>query len=308
MLRISAILLALGLSAPAALADDFDTYAQACKQAVGDLPPISCADGVPVPITVDGHTPSSYSKDMTCDRPGLLANGDTSDGQCVPYSRILNLSNDTMQVSVMCRQKTIRDETSTTYDEIDVIAHNPQTGATCWFMAKDEEAGGVSGENVPSPTEGQADFWADLSDVLEEGCGNCHDNDPFMYSPFVGQVLDHVPSNPLGPYYHVEAGSGFSGWPLSHFDLPDNTCTGCHRIGVNETCNELARFMTGKTTPPGSDAFASAFPGNTTMPPLHGLSQEQWDATYGASLDQVLKCCSAPDDASCRVTPIFGSK
>ncbi|MCI5086006.1 MAG: hypothetical protein MRY67_08805, partial [Rhodovulum sp.] len=169
MLRVSAILLALGLSAPAALADDFDTYAQACKQAVGDLPPISCAEGVPVPITVDGHTPSSYSKDMTCDRPGLLANGDNSDGQCVPYSRILNLSNDTMQVSVMCRQKTIRDETSSTYDEIDVIAHNPQTGATCWFMAKDEEAGGVSGENVPSPTEGQADFWADLSDVLEEG-------------------------------------------------------------------------------------------------------------------------------------------
>ena len=112
------LITALILLAAPAHAGSFADYAAACRAEIGDIPAFSCADGVTVPITVGGQTPATYTKDMTCDRPALLPNGADSDGQCVPYSRILNLSDAARQVSVMCRQKHIRPEGSLQYDEI----------------------------------------------------------------------------------------------------------------------------------------------------------------------------------------------
>jgi len=293
-----------GAQTPVSGLSDAD-YAAACRAEVGPLPDFSCADGVPVPITVDGAPVSDYTPQMTCDRPSLLDNGPDSDGQCVPYSRILNLSNDRMMVSVMCRQRVIRGAASLEFDEIDVIAHNPASGATCWFQASGSRSRPVDGRQVPSPTGTQAaGFWNPPLEVLNGGCGNCHDNDPFMYSPFVGQVWDRVPQAPFGPYFHVDPGLGFDAWPTATFDLRDNTCLGCHRIGRDQTCASLTAWMTGERTPAGADAAALRYPLSHAMPPGYGQTLESWVNVYADSVRQIRSCCADPDQPSCALTPI----
>jgi hypothetical protein len=198
----------------------------------------------------------------------------------------------------------IRDATGLDFDEIDVIAHNPATGATCWFQASPRNDQPVSGQTVSSPTNAIDDsFWNAPEVVAGDGCGNCHDNDPFMYSPFVGQVLAELPANPFGRYFHVAPQFGFSNWPTATFDLRDNTCLGCHRIGTDQTCGALTQFMTGQVIPPGADALASRFPLSHGMPPTLGMSRAQWDNIYGPAIAEIRSCCLDPTQQACRLTP-----
>ncbi|ETX14431.1 hypothetical protein OCH239_03795 [Roseivivax halodurans JCM 10272] len=311
-----AIALALAVLAPPASAQSpHEVYGAACAAAIAPIPGFDCADGVTIPITIDGMEITDRAPE-TCDRPGLLDNGPGSDGQCVPFSRILNLSTETAQVSVMCRQKRLRSADSPEFDEIDVIAHNPATGATCWFQAVNTKAAPVLGAAVPSPTgpDGEG-FWEPPETVVAEECGSCHDNDPFMYSPFVGQVWDHVPTNPLGPYAHVDAGFGFAGWPTHEMQPRDNTCLGCHRIGTGflappaasagkpGSCGQLASWMTGAPAP-GGDEAAKSYPLSHAMPPYFGLSEEAWEEVYGASVAAVRSCCADSTKPFCNIREI----
>ncbi|MBY5551935.1 hypothetical protein HFO61_35220 [Rhizobium leguminosarum] len=284
-----------------------ELYGAECRKQVGDIPDFSCSDGVSVPITVDGKS-VPVTKNMTCDRPALLSNGANSDGQCVPNSRILSLSTETMQIAVMCRQKIIRPAEKMEFDEIDIVAHNPKTGATCWFQAEGKADQAVSGEKVPSPTSKPSnDFWNAPETTVNNSCGVCHDNDPFMFSPFVGQVWGHMPANPFGPYYHVDLPPphklGFAKWPTEALNPTGNTCIACHRIGVAETCRHLTDAMTGRF-PEGADDWARRFPGSHSMPPEIGITQSSWNAIYKSSVDQIRSCCQKPDQPACRVTSI----
>ena len=301
-MRFLALLLLMAV--PAFAQTSVKEYAAQCRDLVGDIPVFQCADGASVPITIDGQPVTDYVPDMTCDRPALLNNGPNSDGQCVPYSRILNLSNDKTQVAVMCRQKVIRGPDQMEFSEIDVIAHNPATGATCWFQATEDDVP-VSGIDVPSPTQAiDNSFWNTPVEVAADGCGNCHDNDPFMYSPFVGQVWGQVPVNPMGAYFHV--GDDFNDWPLTSLDMRDNTCTGCHRIGIDQTCGQLAEWATGIDIPPGADAAAASFPLSHSMPPEHGLTELAWNVIHKQSIDDLRSCCLDNTQSFCVPTAIPG--
>ncbi|WP_157935915.1 hypothetical protein [Paracoccus zhejiangensis] len=301
LLFATATLLAAGTGVSAQTSHQ--AYAAQCREAIGDLPDFSCADGVPVPVTQDGQPVTDPVPGMTCDRPSLLDNGLGSDGQCVPHSRILNLSTERMMVSVMCRQKVIRAADSLDFDEIDVIAHNPATGATCWFQASGRDGQPVSGRAVRSPVAEQDNgFWTAPEDVATDGCGTCHDNDPFMYSPFVGQVISELPAAPFGPYFHVGPEFGFDAWPTRTFDLADNTCLSCHRIGTDQTCGALTRVMTGQTVPTGADALARSYAFTHAMPPDFNQDIETWTTIYGPAIDQIRSCCLDPDQAACRPT------
>lgn len=316
MIRLALVLALLGHAAPLAAQGSAQLYGETCAAEVAAIPSFDCADGAVVPVTVDGlpvtdHAPAS------CDRPALLSNGEGSDGQCVPFSRILNLSTETAQISVMCRQKHYRPETSSDYDEIDVIAHNPASGATCWFQAKAAPGETVSGVGVPSPTNAtDARFWELPETVVQDGCGTCHDNDPFMYSPFVGQVWAHVPVNPFGPYGHVDPGLGFSAWPTTAMNMRDSTCIGCHRIGSGMlapedpsaekpgSCGQLAAWMTGLQIPAGADDRAASYPLSHAMPPEFGQSEASWNVIYAESSAMVQSCCADPAQEICSLTPI----
>ena len=283
-------------------------YAIQCTEDVAPIADFSCGDGVEVPVTVNGEviTPATFAPQMTCDRPSLLSNGPGSDGQCVPGSRILNLSTETTQVSAMCRQKHNRPEGSLMFDEIDVIAHNPATGATCWFQAKaPSPENPLDGTLVTSPTTTDGPhIWESPEAVLADGCGDCHDNDPFMYSPFVGQVWEAVPANPLGPYYHVGAEFGFDNWPTIQMDMRDNTCVGCHRIGIYETCGALTDWMTGQSVPDGADPLAQEFPLSHAMPPEHGQTFAAWSTFHDKPVAQIQSCCQDPSQQMCNATDI----
>lgn len=291
-------------------------YGQTCSAEVVSIDDFDCGSGVIVPITVNGQVPQTYTANMTCDRPSMLDNGVDSDGQCVPNSRILNLSKDGAQVAVMCRQKKIRPANSLNFDEIDVIAHNPSTGATCWFQAKADPGKTLDGNNVPSPTAATDDsYWKEPSAVVKDDCGGCHDNDPFMYSPFVGQVWPIMPTDPFGPYYHIEPAMGFDAWPTEHITPRDSTCVGCHRMGIQETCGELTAWMTGLTPTPGGDQWALSYPGSHSMPIGQTLTELEWNTIHAGSVAMIhgdssaqppiTGCCgSGSNQAKCNKTPL----
>ncbi len=303
------LLIMLALASPAAAQQSFADYAARCAAQIAEIPPINCGDGVLIPITVNGQTPAEYTRDMTCDRPGLLPNGEGSDGQCVPGSRVLDLSTETMQITAMCRQKNIRSPIDAlVFNEVDVVAHNPATGATCWFQAEAPEGASINGALVPSPNApGAADFWNPVEDVLKADCGGCHDNDPIMYSPFIGQVWDHIATDPLGLYFQVAPEMGFARWPTMALRPRDNACLGCHRIGIQETCGQLLDKATGRTIPEGADAWASTFPGNTSMPPFHAQSLAAWNTFFQRSVDVLQSCCEDPQQPMCNLSPILGA-
>ncbi len=299
------LLILLALASPASAQQSFEAYAASCAAQVAEIPTINCGEGVLIPITVNGETPSEYTPDMTCDRPGLLPNGSGSDGQCVPGSRVVNLSTDSMQITAMCRQKNIRTPIDAlVFNEIDVIAHNPATGATCWFQAEAGAGKGIDGNAVISPNAvGAAAFWNPVEDVLSADCGGCHDNDPIMYSPFIGQVWDEIATNPLGLYYHIAPEMGFSAWPTTTFQPRDNSCLGCHRIGIQKTCGKLLEQATGQISVEGADPWASTFPGNTSMPPEHAQTLAAWNTIFQDSVAVLQSCCSNPEQAMCNPTP-----
>lgn len=309
-MRRALIALALAALASPGLADDYVAYATQCVDEIGEIPAFSCADGVIIPVTVNGQTPMSFAPGMTCDRPSLLPNGSESDGQCVPNSRILDLSTADKQISVMCRQKFIRPDGSLQFDEIDVIAHNPQTGATCWFQASANAGTVIDGTTVPAPTDPASTFFFNQPrDVVHDGCGTCHDNDPFMYSPFVGQVWGHVPVNPLGPYYQVDVpGLGFDAWPTTMIAPRDSTCTGCHRIGVQETCGQLTDWATGRAMPPGANPLGASYPLSHSMPPFHGLTEHSWTQINQQAVNTIADCCLDPAQEMCNATPIGNAR
>jgi hypothetical protein len=214
-----------------------------------------------------------------------------------------------MQVAVMCRQKKIRSADSLDFDEIDVIAHNPATGATCWFQAVGKSETPVNGVHLVSPTApAPGAVWNEPQATAKDGCGACHDAGPFMYSPFVGQVWNVMPVDPFGPYFHVDPDRfGFSGWLTVALSPRDNTCLGCHRIGVGETCGQLTRWMSGSEIPPGADAVAQRYPLSHGMPPALDQTLQSWDEIYAASVAEIRSCCQRPDQASCNRTKIAAS-
>lgn len=301
-------LILLALASPATAQSSFETYAATCAAEVATIPAINCGEGALIPITVNQQTPESYSKNMTCDRPALLPNGPDSDGQCVPGSRVLNLSTETAQITAMCRQKNIRTPIDALlFNEIDIIAHNPATGATCWFQAEAASGSTIDGTQVPSPNAAGAErFWNPIDKVLTADCGGCHDNDPIMYSPFIGQVWEQIATNPLGQYYHIAPEMGFGLWPTSSLQPRDNTCLGCHRIGIQETCGDLLEKATGAVPVDGANAYASTFPGNTSMPPFHSQTQLAWNTIFQSSVETLQSCCQDPLQAMCNLAPISG--
>jgi hypothetical protein len=136
------------------MSQDIIAYGQMCATAIGEMPPFNCLDGVVIPITVGGgKTPAAYVANMACDRPSLLPLGEAADGQCVPNSRVLNLSRGDAQFAVLCRQKKIRPADSIYFDEVDIVAHSARDGSTCWFQAAGKNGQSLDTTRVPPPNE-----------------------------------------------------------------------------------------------------------------------------------------------------------
>ncbi|HEY7774168.1 MAG TPA: hypothetical protein VIC26_13370 [Marinagarivorans sp.] len=292
-------------------------YGQMCRALIGEIPPFNCNDGETVPITVDGVTPSDYSQVTTCDRPAMLPYADDTFGQCTPFSKILDLSYDHVQISAFCRREYLRESQSPFYDEVDIILHSVATGDTCWFHAEspDGDSQGFNASRVPPPYEktppsghvSAEDFWWTPTDTASKQCVSCHDADPFMYSPYIGQVWHKVPTDPWG-FYNNRIGSAFNDWPIpKSITTRDNTCNGCHRIGNLGSCKlGIIASAAGRIPIAGANALGNSYPLNHWMPADNFHSEAFWSEIYDQSVDELLACCSDPDRAGCTLTPLEG--
>ncbi|MEM7306270.1 MAG: hypothetical protein AAF682_06355 [Planctomycetota bacterium] len=289
----------------------FAEYAAVCTMLIDEIPPLDSRLGAVIPITVDGEVPPFFEPLMDCDRPSLLPDLPCG-GQCVPYSRLQLLRDDAeAQMVALFRRTVLRPEDDPLFDEIDLIVHSVISGDTCWFRATADNpscdpAIGLDGHNVPVPQAPGADaFWNPLDEVVKLECGNCHDNDPFYYSPYVAQVIHHLPANPLGKYSN--AIGPFAAWPpLESLTTRGNTCTGCHRIGVHHTSGAGLREATGMTVAPQEDGWARSYPASHWMPAHNFLTEQQWEVVYRRDAQLLLDYNEKGECDGCVVTPIPG--
>jgi hypothetical protein len=337
----AALVLALALPARAAEENDYDVvqYGKDCAKLIAAAPPFSCLDGEIIPITVDGKTPDTYTRHMSCDRPAYLPYPDSTDGQCTPYSRVRAIRDDDIQMILFCRRMFIRPPESPMFDSIEIIMHNVVTGSTCFFISKNfgEDPNGENGQRVPPPSEEKPpdgfisarELWAPAQEVADHGCINCHDSDPWMRTPWIAQS-QQLPADPFG-YHAVDVGGPFAAWPKPlSIRTRGNTCTGCHRIGSLNTCGtrniptfgeqpakmlqSVGQAPHGRLgAQPGSnsvaepdpvDQWAHTYPNSYWMPPGNELTLEQWNVIYQQDLADLQRCCADHDAPGCIVEPI----
>ena len=304
MVRRTVVLLLSLIASVVAFPQTVVDYGKQCSIAIAPIEPFNCQAGALLPITVNGKTPSKYTKDMKCDRPAMAPDNPFP---CAPNSRLLLLRDDTVQASAYCRQMSVRPAQSPYYDEIDVILHSRVTGATCWFSASAKHKTGVDGRNVPPPSRPEAQkFWDAPEHVVAGNCVSCHDSDPWMYSPFLAQT-NQYPADPFG--YYTNAIGPFKKWPKPKaITARGNNCTSCHRIGNMDTCHVTMLQAVGKLPIKGADAWAKTYPHSHWMPPGNSLTKAQWDVTYDTAVRELERCCRDPKAPGCQVTPIEGKK
>ena len=125
-----------------------------------------------------------------------------------------------------------------------------------------------------------------------------------MYSPWIGQVWNRVPTDPWGKY--VNLGADFASWTSHAISTPGNTCIGCHRIGDQNSCKIYVPLAAGLLPPPkGSNPLASSYPLTHWMPIDNNRSRDEWNAANVKSVSDLLECCSArgKNDPKCSFTP-----
>lgn len=289
-------------------------HAQECAQVLGPVPGFDClTDTNPVPVTVDGV--QAITSPSSCDKPSLLESscniwtragrkqGTWEDGTPRPE----------VQFVFTCRSSDVDEPTEEggIYHDVAMIGHNSLTGATCYFQSFPDERI----RYFPSPMTADAepdlgttpaeDVWLLPQDTANIRCQRCHSADPWIHSPWVDQVKNpQDPTDDLVPWtegnhtgYHV-VGYAFRHWELEYFDLPDNACTTCHRIGTGG-CNRFLRYSAGDAT---SMPLSATTEGVPWMPPGFGGTGAAWEATYRLAVEELVSCCDDPDQPACNTT------
>jgi|GEM_PF-2561824 len=232
----------------------------------------------------------------------------------------------------------VKFEAKNTFDDANVIVHNTKTGGTCFFVNginRSAPSGlvdfGFYGGQVPriGSTEGSS-FWQSPEEMKVtatfngvSACTKCHDNDPFIHIPYNHNVKlrdgrPAVPSDPLGPYYQIGAWyftrsegtvTTMEAWPtLAHLTSPQaETCTTCHRIGQQGTCEWMAELSSGQQT---SKFVNPQFKNTRWMPPADG---EKWHpmpigGDEQRQIDDAVKfirdCCADTTRTGCQWEPL----
>jgi len=294
---------------------DMASYLRACEAELGPWPDFDCAQGVEVPITVStdqGTTVisslSQLEEGFRCDRSSI--------GGCAPGTRIGSITNSSGSHFVFgCRNY----DEDLAFDQINLIATEPSTGATCFFSTRHRnEAYGI-GEAIPRPGSpedlgwfGEESFWYRFDQLQQSPCLECHDNDPILHNPWIRQV-DVLPQlSPLGPYVVVaqealvEGGSPLWSSPRNLVHPATDPCTVCHRITDRRSC-DLALEATGREPRPlTSSYFLQTYPYSRWMPVFDDGEREsawsteaEWEAAWGAASDAVERCCTTDPERDC---------
>jgi len=223
-------------------------YARKCKDAIGvDVPDFDCdKSGTSVPENhLTGLFPFAF-----CDAPNVL------NAQCDPGSQF-HLLAQTAAVTIVghCRKQ---NHAGGKYGDIAVIQYNKTNGSTCFYQALKDSSPSPLGADLdhhvtpPSDGNGPGKFpWLNPSDTAAIRCVRCHDNGPFIRSPYLAQLRDdptnRVPGTHDGsgawdhrfdwnktiPYAFV--GNDFQSWKAYSISVSGtgSGCIVCHRLGLS---------------------------------------------------------------------------
>jgi len=209
------------------------------------MPQADCAAGVRIPITVNGVEVFESPADNVCDHTGFK-------GECSPGSTIRRQTGQTEtgeerpEVVWVTFCRATGADPNRTLGSVQMIGHDLQTGATCFFESPDAIGSSAQGEWVAMdqngvlagslPAPGEPDF--DRAWIPPPGpCSNCHHNDPFLHNPWIdGARMPGKPTESVlpeiatanSPYWVV----GGADWDLRTPHIEGNACTGCHRVGM----------------------------------------------------------------------------
>ncbi len=323
---IAALVTAL-LMSPALRAETLQHFAQQCDIETGvSVPAFDCDDpnATEVPMThAHFNTPGNPSSGVaTCDRPNRL------NQVCDPGSRfhVLVRKPDSFVVA-HCRKKGGQPGL---YGDIAVIQHNSTTGATCFYQEGPSPGVSALSHNVVAPSVEQGE-WLTPDGIKGERCAGCHDNGPIIRSPYLSQITgpnklpgagDSLFNSVSHPYYFV--GDTFADWkafrvtapvtnPVTHQSV-DNTCNGCHRMGVNNVGDGGTALDFGIRATRNAPE-ASQNPHSAESPLWMLLGETSFDAGHAAHADAIRACAQRfranptgqpPNDATCRVQQYTG--
>src|SRR5262249_53546452 len=149
----------------------------------------------------DGSIGANQYHDVArCDKPNRL------NRECDPKSRFQVLKTGDAYIVAHCRKQ---GHGSGEYGDIAVIQYNTKNGATCFYQALGTLPGGKSVPSadpavmpVKAPSSGlSAWHWMKPSGTAFIGCVACHDNGPFIRSPYLNQVTGRnaLPGGPNFP-------------------------------------------------------------------------------------------------------------
>lgn len=290
-------------------------YAVECAEELGPPPGWDIlAESWPVPITRDGIAVDAegFADDPTCDRPALL------NGECTPYSRIGRKAGTTADglpdpdvtwMVTFRRDDPAGDPALGVYKDVAMIGHRASTGATCFFQSFPYEL--VA--ELESPLDPDGTMWESPEVVDRIHCVRCHAADPWIHTPWIDQLHDlDDPGRPLVPSgadraapYRV-VGSAFAQWntDLQHVSPEGNGCVSCHRMGLNEACERIVPYATGRVASLPMSATGAAFPGSHWMPPGGSADVASWEAAWQADVSELLDCCRAPQQSHCGLAPV----
>jgi hypothetical protein len=306
-------------------ADELSVYAQECDAAIGAAATVKdfqCDQGTLVP---DNH-PTSTGTQGSCDEPNRL------NKQCDPGSRFQVLTrSDDAYVVAHCRKI---ENPSGGYRDIAVIQYNRKNGATCFYQA----LGDNLPQNMPAPSGGQQSVWLSPHGTAHIGCAGCHDNGPFIRSPYLNQVhgVNQLPgsdssssadltfNNEAQPYSFV--GRDFTSWKTFNVHVAGNQCLSCHALGVSNVHVPdfpappgTARDFAERATSEAENSETDTRPSHKNVPshdsplwmPPHPPFGEQLhtDASFSAAAKQIRDCAirfnvnaALPDTDQCRIT------
>jgi hypothetical protein len=198
--------------------------------------------------------PDVTTPDVKCNAPNVL------NGECDPHSKFhvlhRNEGGDGIYIVAHCRSKG-HPKDSGQFGDIAVIEYNKKTGATCFYQVGPENAvtGPPLSGDVKAPRKGLSAYkWNTPQEVFHQNCVGCHDNGPFIRSPYLAQLgevwpearhshdLNYLPGTldidqmswnaGLMPYSFVD--STFQSWQAySVTSSKAKLCTSCHRLGVS---------------------------------------------------------------------------
>jgi hypothetical protein len=279
------------------------------KIADGDYTTFNCLDATPIPMTVtdaSGNVTSPDTSVSKCDKPQYIYSS------CEGGPRVATRTNtEGTRWTLLCR-KSIGGRTSSKYNDIAMIGHNPFTGKTCFFQNALYQK--TNGAAVPHPADvaKSTNLWSGVHGGLGSGiqCADCHDADAFIHTPWIDGAKDASgrpivpkmgfdPDMPIGandaPYSIVNLAG--QGWTMhKQITSPEvNACLRCHRMAGGKWLPWAKRL----------DGTDTAFRNITTtpyrsfekihwMPPnLTGITEANWaQSDFGKAMAFLKRCAT----------------